>query len=394
MRQHRRRQAGKPVIDLSECPEPPLGDIGIPQKNTPQIDHNRLRFAAPMSNLICAQSEDFMILPNILTRGICISSRLLLVSIAALALNACANDRSDIVVGDAICLSQVPPRRTPLPVATPAQSAGLLTAGFSAQAVHIADVIGAAAPLLASVDTTGRNGTSAFNSHASIHIAISAERATLEIQAMTASLECQLARIIRLQDELIHRNTAIYIRLTAAGFAIGAGAAVVTGGLSFFTNATIPTVAGMVAGGAGGALSVSQLGVDATGELRLRQNILEELWRAPERSTHFGMRVWRYLNTRNNPGDQTPREMIIASWRADGLIPDQDATSEPPAIILEHAAMSTDDLEKLQLLIEPLQARIGLMSRDLGRLLEEFLERSEAAAPSRQSAPTRRRPAA
>jgi hypothetical protein len=150
----------------------------------------------------------------------------------------------------------------------------------------------------------------------------------------------------------------------------------------------------MVAGGAGGALSVSQLGVDATGELRLRQNILEELWRAPERSTHFGMRVWRYLNTRNNPGDQTPREMIIASWRADGLIPDQDATSEPPAIILEHAAMSTDDLEKLQLLIEPLQARIGLMSRDLGRLLEEFLERSEAAAPSRQSAPTRRRPAA
>ena len=50
MRQHRRRQAGKPVIDLSEFPEPLLGDIGITQKNGPKIDHNRLRFAAPMSN--------------------------------------------------------------------------------------------------------------------------------------------------------------------------------------------------------------------------------------------------------------------------------------------------------------------------------------------------------
>ena len=322
------------------------------------------------------------------------SSRLLLASIAALALNACANDRSNIVVGDAVCVSPVPPRRTPLPVATPAQRAGLLAAGFSAEAVHIADVIGAAAPLLASVDSTGRNSASAFNSSASVHVAIGVERATLEVQGTMASLLCQGARIAELQDDLNQRNADINNRLTMAGIAIGAGAAVVTGGMSFFTNATIPTVAGMVAGGAGGALSVWQLGVDATGRLRLQQNMLEEFWRAPEHATLFPIRVWRYLNTRNNAGEQTPREMIIASWRRDGLIPDQDATPEPPAIILDRTAMDSDDLEKLKLLLEPLEARIGLMSRDLGRLLEEFLERSEAAALSRPTAPARRRPAA
>jgi len=179
-----------------------------------------------------------------------------------------------------------------------------------------------------------------------------------------------------------------------ASIAIGAGASVVTGGMSFFTNGTIPTVASMAIEGAGGALGLMQLGVNATGRLQLRKNILEEFWRAPERPTYFGMRVWRYLNTRERAGEQTPREMIIASWRRDGLIPDQDATPEPPAIILDRTAMDSDDLEKLKLLLEPLEARIGLMSRDLGRLLEEFLERSEAAALSRPTGPARRRPAA
>ncbi|NDG48474.1 MAG: hypothetical protein EBY30_05315 [Rhodospirillales bacterium] len=318
----------------------------------------------------------------------------MLASITALALNACASERSNIVVGDAVCVSPVPLRRTPLPVATPAQRAGLLAAGFSAEAVHIADVIGAAAPLLASVDSTGRNSASAFNSSASVHVAISVERAILEVQGTMASLFCQGARIAELQDDLNQRNADINNRFAMAGIAIGAGAAVVTGGMSFFTNATIPTVAGMVAGGAGGALSVWQLGVDATGRLRLQQNMLEEFWRAPEHATLFPMRVWRYLNTRERAGEQTPREMMIASWRRDGLIPDQDATPEPPAIILDRTAMDSDDLEKLKLLLEPLEARIGLMSRDLGRLLEEFLERSEAAALSRPTAPPRRRPAA
>jgi hypothetical protein len=328
------------------------------------------------------------------TRASCTRTRLLLASVAALALNACASNRSDIVLGDAVCVSPTPPRRTALPVATPAQRAGLLAAGFSAEAVHIADVIGAAVPLLASVDTTGRNGASAFDSSASIHMVVGVERAILEVQSTMASLLCEGARIGELQDNLNQRNADINNRLTMAGVAIGAGAAVVTGGMSFFTNATIPTVTGMVAGGAGGALSMWQLGVDATGRLRLQQNMLEEFWRAPESATLFPMRVWRYLNTREPDGEQTPREMIIASWRRDGLIPDQAATPEPPAIILDRSAMNSDDLERLKHLLEPLEARIGLMSRDLGRLLEEFLERSEAAALSRRTAPARRRPAA
>ena len=327
-----------------------------------------------------------------LTRRSSTISSVLLASIAAFALNACANNSNNIVVGDAVCASPVPPRRTPLPVATPAQRTGLLAAGYSAEAVHIADVIGAAAPLLASVGTTGRNGTSADNSSASIHLAISVERAIVEVQGTMASLNRQGARISELQDHLNQRNADINNQFAMAGIAIGAGAAVLTGGMSFFTNDTIVAVTGMVAGGAGGALAVSQLGVDANGRLRLQQNMLEEFWRAPVHATLFPMRVWRYLHTRNNAGEQTPHEIIMASWRRDGLIPDQDPTPEPPAIILSRTAMDSGDLQKLKLLLEPLEARIGLMSRDLGRLLEEFLERAEAGAISPPTAPARRRP--
>jgi len=327
-------------------------------------------------------------------RGSAISS-LLLASIAALTLTACANNSQNIVVNDAVCTSPVPARRTPLPLATPAQRAGLLAAGFSAEAVHIADVIGAAGPLLASTDaSSGRNGTPAFNSFASNHVALSVDRAILEVQGTMASLICQGSRIGELQDDLNQRNADINNRLAMAGVAIGAGTMMLTGGMTFFANATIPAITSIVAGGAGGALSVMQLKVDSTGRLRLQQNMLEEFWRAPERPTLFSMRVWRYLNTRGNAGEQTPREMIMASWRSDGLIPDQDPTPEPPAIILDRTAMNSDDLEKFKLLLEPVEARIGLMARDLGRLIEELLERSEAAALSRPTAPARRRPAA
>jgi hypothetical protein len=134
-------------------------------------------------------------------------------------------------------------------VATPAQRAGLLAAGFSAEAVHIADVIGAAGPLLASVEgSAGRNGAAGFNSFASNHVALSVDRAILEVQGTVSSLICQSGRIGELQDDLNQRNADINNQFAMAGIAIGAGAAVVTGGMSFFTNATIPTVTGMVAG--------------------------------------------------------------------------------------------------------------------------------------------------
>jgi hypothetical protein len=122
--------------------------------------------------------------------------------------------------------------------------------------------------------------------------------------------------------------------------------------------------------------------------------MLEEFWRAPATPTLFPQRVWRYLNTPRNPGEQTPRELIIASWRQDHLIPDEDYTPEPPAVLTIRDGVGTEDTEKLQLLFQPLEDRVGLMSRSLGRLVEELLERSEAAMIRRETAPARRRPAA
>ena len=322
-------------------------------------------------------------------------STILLASMAALALNACSSTRGNIAVGDAVCTSPVPPRRTPLPLATPAQRDGLLAAGFSADSVHLADVIGAAGSLLASLDTTtGRNGPPVFNAFASNHVSLSVDRATLEVLGTVAALSCQGARIAELDADLNQREALVARRLALAGIAIGAGAGAVSGGLGFLTSSTPANIAGIVSGVGESFFGVLQLDVSATGHLRLQSNMLEEFWRGPEVPTLFPQRVWRYLNTRKNAGEETPREAIIASWRRDHLIPDEDYTPEPPAVIMKRDGVGTEDTETLQLLYQPLEDRVGLMARSLGRLVEELLERSEAAMLNRQTTPARRRPSA
>ena len=331
---------------------------------------------------------------NIARRGSSFSS-LLLASAAALALSACANQRSNVVVGDAVCASPVPPRRMPLPLATPAQRELLLGAGFSPEAVHIADVIGAVGSLLASIQPNeGANGEPGFNSFANNHVALSLDRGILEVQGTEASLSCQASRVAELQAELTQQQAVITNRLHLGTLAVTAGAAVAGGALGFLASSTPANITSMAAGGIEGVLSILSLDVNPSGHLRLQQNMMEEFWRAPETPSLFPQRVWRYLNTSVNPGEPTPRENIIESWRRDHLIPDGPFTPEPPPLILKRDAIGSDELESIRLLIEPVQVRVGLMARSMGRLVEELLEQSEATALNRQAPSGRRRPAA
>jgi hypothetical protein len=312
-----------------------------------------------------------------------------------LALSACASQRSSVVVGDAVCASPVPPRRLPLPLATPVQRETLLRAGFSPEAVHIADVIGAAGSLLASRTTNeGANGQPVFNSFANNHVALSLDRGILEVQGTEASLSCQASRIAELQAELLQQQAVISNRYHFARLAVTAGAAIAGGTAGLLSSSTIANVTTISGGGLEGLLTILQLDINPSGHLRLQQNMLEEFWRAPETPALFPQRVWRYLNTSVNPGEPTPRENIIESWRRDQLIPDAPFTPEPPPLILKRDAIKSDELESIRLLIEPVQVRVGLMARSMGRLVEELLEQSEATALNRQAPPGRRRPAA
>jgi hypothetical protein len=304
------------------------------------------------------------------------AARLLGLVLAAVSLGGCVNSATRFVVQDTVCISPVPPRRTPLPVATPEQRAALVTAGFSPQAVHVADVIGSAGALLAAVEAaSGRNGRPTVDPFATYQMALSINRAVLEVQGSLATLQCQGGRIDQLQAQLTQREADINRNLSLAAILIGAATNVASGGLGF-VNAVAPTNVASIVGGVIGAVpSVFQLDISATGRLRLQQNMLEEFWRAPETPTLFNIRVWRYLTWRDHPGAPTERELIMETWRRDGLIPDEDPTSEPPAIILERERLSSDDLQTLKAILEPIEVRIGLMARDLGRLIEELLER-------------------
>lgn len=331
---------------------------------------------------------------NVARRGSSFS-RFLLASVAALTLSACASQRSGVVVGDAVCASPVPARRMPLPLATPAQRETLLRAGFTPEAVHIADVIGAAGSLLASgVNNEGASGQPVFNSFANNHVALSLDRGILEVQGTEASLSCQASRVAELQAELTQRQAVISNRYHLLALAATAGSAIAGGAAGFLTSSVIANVTSITGGGIEAALAVLQLEVNPQGHLRLQQNMMEEFWRAPETPTLFPQRVWRYLNTSVNPGEPTPRENIIESWRRDQLIPEGPYTPEPPPLILKRDAIGSDELESIRLLIEPVQVRVGLMARSMGRLVEELLEQSEASALNRQVPPGRRRPAA
>jgi ketosteroid isomerase-like protein len=201
-----------------------------------------------------------------------------------------------------------------------------------------------------------------------------------------ASLACQASRIAELQDGLTHQQAAISHRYSVAGLAFTAGSAIAGGVAGFIANSTIANVTSISGGGLETLVVMLELDVAPAGTLRLQQNILEEFWRAPETPTFFPQRVWRYLNTSVIPGGQTPRESIIASWRQDHLIPDEDFTPEPPPIILKRDSVKSDELDIMRQLIATLEARVGLMSRSMGRLVEELLERSEAASLNRLDA--------
>ena len=143
---------------------------------------------------------------------------------AALALNACSSSRGNIAVGDAVCMKPVPPRRTPLPLAIPAQNAGFLTADIAPELVHGAVVIGAAGALPASPDTpTGRNGALVFNVSASNPVSFSIGRASLGVPGAVAALNGQDARIAKLAADLNQREAILSNRLALTGNAVSTG---------------------------------------------------------------------------------------------------------------------------------------------------------------------------
>lgn len=289
-----------------------------------------------------------------------------------LLLVGCAQ-REPIVVRDGFCAVPQTNRLLQLREAAPALPARLLDAGFTRDAVHLADVIGALEPLdvMLRAETERDNGLRAFMARQTVinHIAL----AHLELDAARAALQCEGERGDLLRARLDQIESDRSRNLTIAGIVIGAAFAGISGGLSLSGASNASDIAAIAGGVVGAGAAAALLYGDPSGRLTLNHTLLEEVRQQPDQPQHFPPRVWRYLTRALAPGRPTPAEQVLADWRSAGILP--GAGEETSVVFLTDAQLTVADLQQRDAMLDQLRSRVALMSLGLRGLLEEVLAR-------------------
>lgn len=297
----------------------------------------------------------------------------------ALLLGACAG-REPLVVRDGFC--SAPPSNRPLRITAtaPALPDRLRAAGFTREAVHMADVIGAldALDALRRAELERDGGPRAFMARQGVvnHIAL----AQLEMDAAHAALQCEGERGDLLRARLDRMENDRSRNLTLAGIVISAAFAGISGGLSLSGAGTASDIANIAGGAASGGAAAALLFGEPTGRLALSHTLLEELRRQPAEARYFPPRVWRYLTRAASPGAPTPAEELLEDWRGAGLLAEE---AGPSIVFRADAELTSDALQQRDGMLDQLRARVALMSGGLRELLEEILARP--APPMREA---------
>lgn len=302
--------------------------------------------------------------------------RAALVLACALPLMGCGlGERRVTDVGDSFCANRLRPAVAELPPPAPGQVDRLLQAGFSGEAIDMAEAIGVLDRMQALVETERRPGNGVPVILARQAVTDRVLLALLDVQATLATIDCEGERADQLRGQL-QRNEARRARnLGLAGILVGAGTAALTGGLSLAASAAATNtvgVIGIVGGSAEAAVASLLLYGGASGVLRTRSNLLAEVYRHPQQSTLFPPIIWRYLTRRDGPGMPSIAEEIVAEWRSAGLLEEPEG-DEP--LFRAEAQLAIEDLERRDAMLDLTEARIALMSRDLRQLLEEVTSR-------------------
>ncbi|MDB5378260.1 MAG: hypothetical protein JWR00_2706 [Rubritepida sp.] len=278
----------------------------------------------------------------------------------------------------------------PLNPARPGQAEALVARGLDPDMVETADVIGALGALedMLAAERRADGGISLLLARQALHDRVLL--AMLGVQTAFAALDCEDERGDRLRGQLQRIDARRTRNLGLANVLIGAATAVAAGGLSIGGLANASDIAGIIGGSAGAAAGGMVLFATTSGTLRTHTNLLDEVWRQPEESALFPPTVWRYLTRRDAPGQPNLADEIKQEWIDAGLVDDEDGNHA--LVFSSDGVFTIDDLERRDAMLQLLEARVTLMSRDLRLLLEAIVARPAVAMPAARQARGARAP--
>ncbi|WP_421991003.1 hypothetical protein [Roseococcus sp.] len=296
--------------------------------------------------------------------------------LAALLLAGCASPPTRDV-GSSFCAARMERRAFPLSPPNPDQARAVAALGFTTEAAEIAEVIGALDAVEALIAAERRPPVGVNFLMARQAVTDRVLLATLDVNASLAAIDCEGERGDALRAQLQRREDRRARNLGLASILVGATTAAVSGGIALAGAGTADAIVGIVGGTAEASIGGALLYGSASGRLRTRANLIGEVWRSPDQSALFPPTVWRYLTRRDAPGAPSIAEEIVAGWREAGLVRDDDMLFEGEGVF------TIADLERRDAMLDLLEARIALMSRDLRVLLEEVVARMPPAPRNR-----------
>jgi hypothetical protein len=203
----------------------------------------------------------------------------------------------------------------------------------------------------------------------------------LEVDGVITEIDSELAEISVIRAQLEDRRDRALAIGNLANIVAG-GATGVIGTAMQLSDGT--TKAGNIIGVAGGAVStmLSLVGLrqQRGGKLPLgtTPNMLAKLFGlAPEFHSDYPKEVWTYLNDTppTEPGDGTRRERLIKQWTDTGRLESGDSRKAQHKIELltsgasDQRPLTIDLLNDRAAMLADLRAMVGLMKRDLSKLV-------------------------
>lgn len=214
--------------------------------------------------------------------------------------------------------------------------------------------------------------------------------AMLEVSSAVAKTSCEIERSTQVIDKLREGEHAQIRQQTLIAIVVGAAAAVASGGLSIadisgISEGLVSAIGGTVAG----ALGISALYHESKGPFYHPDNVLREVWQAPEVPLHLPPSVWRFLQRpmHEDENSRTYRDEILSGWRQDGRLSDGGPELNAARVELffgDGGIYTTHDLQRRTQMLDSLRATVQLLNHDLEQLARELMIQSSLGKPSRK----------
>ena len=201
--------------------------------------------------------------------------------------------------------------------------------------------------------------------------------AMLEVSSAVAKATCEIERTQQVVDRLRTAESARVRQQTLWAIVVGAAAAVASGGLTLAeASSTADGIVSIIGGTLAGALGITALYQEDEETFEHRDNLLREVWVAPETPEFLPPSIWRFLNRpiREETIERTYRADIVEGWRQEGRLGPVGSVGEGERTQLFFGTggrYSTTDLFRRARMLETLRATFLLMNQDLEQLLRE-----------------------